>query len=241
MRRNDLTQEWIATAQLLELRPGDVVLDSQTEGDALLPILHSEVTERGKSIGMTFGQTSQQKATAQKEEYGLEEVEIIAAHPIKTPFKDARFHGVVVRHTMGFPALEPIIKEMWRITKSGGKIIFIHTEWNIELPGITDSEQAMLDSLKSKCCKNGRDFFDRVSSFGDKKTWREIRIDVFTVANREKASIRYGYDWRTMLKDQLSRSRRYETRDILDFITKLENTRGSKVSAERYMCLGVKS
>jgi ubiquinone/menaquinone biosynthesis C-methylase UbiE len=241
MRRNDFTAEWIALSQLLELRPGDMVLDAQTDADALLPILATEVTERGTCVGMGFGQQALKDAMEQCEEYGMSEVEIVAAHPIHTPFRDARFHGVILRHTFGFPAIEPIADEMVRITRSGGKIIFRHTDWQIQLPHTSPEEEAMIEVLNSKCCKDGRDFFQRIQKLHP-GVWRETRIDVFTVSSRESRSYRrYSYDWRTMLKEQLARSRRFDTRQILDLIERLENTRGSKVSADRYIILGVKS
>jgi ubiquinone/menaquinone biosynthesis C-methylase UbiE len=243
MRRNDLTPEWIALAQLLELRPGDTALDAQSDGDALLPILATEVTERGTCVGMTFGQQAFQKVQAQREEYGMDEVEVVAAHPIQTPFRDDRFHAVVVRHTLGFPSLEPVVLEMSRITRSGGKVIFRHTEWNVELPEATEEELEMLETLKSRCCSGGRNFFARFEKFSQNHHWREVRVDVFTIAHSagKSPSRRYNYDWRTMMKEQLVRTRRFETRPILDLITRIEETEDAHAIAERYVIMGIKA
>lgn len=241
MRRNDFTNEFLSLTTLLELRPGDIALDAQTEADTLLPILYHEVTERGRPVGMCFGQDTLDKVQRQIEKMGIERVEVIAAHPIKMPFKNELFHGVVLRHDLGFPRIEDVHAEMWRISKSGARIIARHTEWTIKLPRATDEEQQLIDALRPPSSADGRDFFERFQNFR-LNAWREVRMDVFTIATRDpRANARYGYDWRTLLRDQLTRTRKYTPREILSLIERLEHTRGAKVVVDRYLCLGIKT
>lgn len=240
MRRNDFSLEYFSLVSLLELRPGEVVLDAQSEPDALLPILYHEVTERGRVVGMAFGQHTFKQVRQQLDKMGLHKVELYPRHPTRPEFRSELFHAVVLRTTLGLPNLERPLAEMRRIAKPGARCIARHTQWTLKLPRASELEEEMMAALQPPCCEDGRDFFRRFESFTP-KAWRDVRYDVFTIATRDpRASTRYNYDWRTLMRDQLLRTRQYTPRQILDLIDRLEHTRGAKVVVDRYLALGIK-
>lgn len=242
MRKNDYTPEYFSLVSLLDLRPGDLFLDCQVEADLLLPIAHSEVTDRGRTIGMAFGAETIGRVQKMLEKHDLDQVEIVAAHPaVAIPFKDELFHAVVLRHDLGVRRLDIAFNEMWRVSKPGARVVARHMEWSVKLPRATEHEERMLQSLRAPGVADGKEFFERFKAAAP-RGWRDVRMDVFTIATRDpRANTRYNYDWRTLMRDQLQRQRVYTPRDILSLIERLEDTRGAKVVVDRYLILAIKS
>jgi hypothetical protein len=245
MRKNDLSHEWVNLVKQLDLRPGDAAIDLQTAADRLLPILNWEVTDggrcRGRTVAMTFGKQTLEQVAQQIEEQQLASVKLVAAHPSSPPFADDKFHAVIMRTTDGVPNLPAAVAHAHRIGKAGARVAVRHTDWTVELPKATEQEQTLLAALKPSCCDDGRHLFDTFTHFNP-RAWTDVRYDVFTAGHRDsRQKTRHPYDWRTMLKEQLARARAFSSREILDLIERLENTRGAKVVADRYVAVGVKA
>jgi hypothetical protein len=155
-------------------------------------------------------------------------------------FDDSFFHAIVLRNTQGLMNFERPMLQAERALKPGGRIVARHTQWDVQLPKASDKELEMIETLAPRSASGGTDFFHRFEKIAS-RGWREVRYDVYTVATRDpRGYARHDYDWRTMLRDQLNRTRSFSPRETLDLIEKLEATRGAKVSIDRYLALGIK-
>ena len=227
---------------LLNLHSGDLVLDAQTEYDLMLRFVHDRTGSFGRAVGLCAGRTTGEKVHEQLEKWNLKGIELVLGHPAThlQPFDDNFFHGVVVRNSQFLMNLERPLMQVERITRSGGRVVVRHTEWDVALPKATEKEKEMLETLKPKAYTDGNELFARFERI-PARGWREVRYDVYTVATRDpRGSARHDYDWRTMLRDQITKARIFTPRETLDLIERLENTRGAKVSIDRWLALGIK-
>jgi len=241
MKRIDPHLELSNMITLLDLRPGEIMLDAQTEPDQLLRFAHDRVGARGVCIGLAFGQTTAEEVREQLARWELPNVQLVIGHPaMPLDMKNDRFHGLILRHTGGIPRLQAAFHNLERLAKPGARILVRHTDWNIKLPRVTEREQEMIDALKAPGARDGRDFFAQFENF-PARPWRDFRVDVYTVASRDpRQPVRYGYNWRKMMREQLNRARVFEPREQLDLIARLDETRGAKVTVDRYLALAVK-
>lgn len=227
---------------LLDLRKGEMMLDSQTEPDLLLRFAHDRTGTHGRAVGMCFGQDTVNEVEDQLDRWDLEGIEMMIGHPSQAiALPETSCSGVILRHTSRLLNLEPVLTNLTRITKGNGRVLARHTQWDITLPKATEREEEMLESLKSPGCEDGKDFFARFAALDFGRLWREVKYDVYTVASRDpRASCRHDYDWRTMLRDHLGKARVFSPREMLDLIERLQSTRGARVTVDRYLALGVK-
>lgn len=242
MRRVDPNPELLTMAALLSLQNGDLVLDAQTEPDLMLRFIHDRTGSFGRAMGMSIGKETFARSEGQVEKWGLRGIEVELGHPAThlQNFDPDFFHGVVLRNTQSLVSLERPMMQVERILKPGGRVVARHTQWEVQLPKATEKELEMLETLAPKSVENGNDFFHRFERIPE-RGWREVRYDVYTVATRDPRGVaRHDYDWRTMLRDQLNRARAFTPRETLDLIERLEDTRGAKVSIDRYLALGIK-
>lgn len=241
MKKIDPNAELLHMVELLDLRAGDIVLDAQTEADHLLRFAHDRTGDRGRLIGMAFGQNTFKEAAELVDSWGISNIQLMIGHPsMPVNLKQGLCHGLILRSTHGIPRLNVAINALDYLAKPGARILLRHTEWNTHLPKATEREQEMLAALKPQCVQDGQDFF-RQAVNPKIYRWRDVRYDVYTVANRDsKASVRYNYDWRRMVREQLGKARVFTPREILDLIDRLEQTRGAKVSVDRYLALAIK-
>lgn len=226
--------------RLLDLRQGEIVLDAQADADLLLPMAAQVVGDRGRAIGLAFGQRAMSRLEELMKERP-ERVELMPMHPSNTSFKDRLFHGVVLRHTGGMRQLGGLLSEMHRVTKPSGRVVACHTQWECFLPKASEREEELLRLLISPAVTDGFQFFTQFRHHPS--WWSDVRLDVYGVANRDKQAQMHGrfkYDWRTMLRDQVGKDRGVEPREVLDLIERLENTRGARVRVERYLALGIR-
>lgn len=241
MKPIDPNPELKHLVDLLELRPGEIVLDAQTDADLLLRFAYEQVGERGRCVGMAYGQSTVKESKEQIERWGYDNVHLLVGHPaMAVELKKELCHGVILRHSHGLARLQPVFANLDHVARPGARVLVRHTDWNLHLPKATEREQEMLDAMHAPGVKDGRDFFDQFAAFSP-RGWREVRMDVYAVASRDpRASVRYGYDWRKMMRDHLGRARVFTPREILDLISRLEHTRSAKVTVERYLALGIK-
>ncbi len=241
MRRIDPNPELLNMVGLLGLRSGDTMLDAQTGDDLLLRFAHDRSGDFGRAVGMCFGQETVAAVQEQLERWDLQGIEMMVAHPSQPiQLADNSCNGIILRHTSRLVNLENVFANLMLITKKNGRIVVRHTQWDIHLPHATEREQEMIDALASPGCRDGKEFFHRFSEVDRGRSWREVRFDVYTVASRDpRASTRHDYDWRTMLREQLGAARSFSPREMLDLIERLNDTRGAKVTVDRYLALGI--
>jgi len=227
---------------LLDLRNGEMMLDSQSEADLLLRFAHDRTGTFGRAVGMCFGQDTVNAVGEQTRRWDTEGIEMMIGHPSQPiALPENSCSGVILRHTNRLLNLEPVFFNLIRVTKSNGRVLARHTNWEVKLPKATQQEEELLAALNSPGCTDGKNFFNQFANIDYGRSWRDVRYDVYTVASRDaRASRRYDYDWRTMMRDQLGKSRIFSPRQMLDLIERLQNTRGARVTADRYLALGIK-
>lgn len=227
---------------LLDLRSGEMMLDSQTEPDLLLRFAHDRTGTYGRAVGMCFGQDTVNEVEEQLDRWNLEGIEMMIGHPSQPiALPENSCSGAILRHTNRLLKLDPVFMNLARITKSNGRVLARHTQWDVNLPKATEREEEMLQALGSPGCEDGKDFFNRFAALDFGRAWRDVRYDVYTVASRDpRATCRHDYDWRTMMRDQLGKARVFSPREMLDLIERLQGTRGARVTVDRYLALGVK-
>lgn len=239
MKRNDTQAELYHAVSLLNLRPRECVIDVKTEPDKLLPIMNFFVTEHGRTVGASFGKASLQATRSMLDEESLDHVETVAAHAYSLPFRDGQFHAAMIRDTHGLTSPKQAIAEAHRIVRDAGRVLARHTQWEIDTPRMTDEDREMIAALTHPAYTDGLQFL-RDFAAPTNRWWSHLHFDCYCVTNRDvRDKNRHNYDWRTMLRDQLLKHPGFESKQIIEFISRLERTRGSKVRAERWMAVGV--
>ncbi len=239
---NDTTREWHAALDTLELRAGEVFLDAQAEADPLLLLAAERVGPRGRTVGCQFGARRLAATQAMVDASGVR-VELQPASPLRLPFRDALFHGVVLRSTMGLRNVKAACAELWRVAKPGARVYLRHTDWHIHLPRVTADERAMISALQGAGARDGWFFFEQLQALHSRysASWQEMRFDVFDATNRDgRTRTRYDYDWRSLLEEDLRRLNRFEEAEITALLDRLSAARGARVIAERFVAVVVK-
>ena len=111
-------------ANLLELRKGDKVLDVATGTGKNLPILREMVGENGLVVGVDISTSMLRYARKIAKRY--QNVVLIRANASHLPIKDNYFDGVF--HVGGintFEEKELAIREMFRVARTGAKIVIV--------------------------------------------------------------------------------------------------------------------
>ena len=242
MRRIDPNPELLNMVGLLGLRNGEMLLDAQTEPDLLLRFAHDRTGTYGRAIGMCFGQDTVNEVEDQIDRWDTEGIEMMIGHPSnQIALPDSSCSGVILRHTQRLLKLDSVFTNLTRVAKPSGKVLVRHTQWEVHLPKATEREEEMIASLTSHGCSDGKEFFARFEALDYGRVWREVRYDVYTVASRDaRAASRHDYDWRTLMRDQLGKARTFSPREMLDLIERLQDTRGARVTVDRYLALGLK-
>ena len=120
------------TYQLMRTQPGDAVLDVGCgPGTDTIPLAHS-VGPTGRVVGVDFDETMVSEAEARARDAGVSDrVQHRQADATALPFDDDTFDSA--RSERLFQHLrdpEAALREMFRVTKSGGAVVVLDTDWS---------------------------------------------------------------------------------------------------------------
>ncbi|WP_044749067.1 demethylmenaquinone methyltransferase [Bacillus alveayuensis] len=116
------------TMKRMNVRPGSECLDVCCgTADWTIALAHA-AGKNGKVIGLDFSKNMLSIGEQKVKEQNLENVELIWGNAMELPFEDNRFDYV----TIGFglrnvPDYMQVLKEMYRVTKPGGKVVCLET------------------------------------------------------------------------------------------------------------------
>jgi ubiquinone/menaquinone biosynthesis C-methylase UbiE len=116
------------TIELLALRPGSTVLDVGCgTGASALPAAEV-VGPGGRVIGVDLAQSLLDRAKAKADQRQLRNVEFLLGDMTNLGYPDHHFDAVVSVFSIFFvPDMEGLVRELWRMVRSGGKLAI--TTW----------------------------------------------------------------------------------------------------------------
>jgi len=112
----------------MNVKEGSKALDVCTgTGDWAIALADATGT-RGEVIGLDFSKNMLKIAQNKQEEHGLKQLTLIQGNAMELPFEDHSFDYV----TIGFglrnvPDYLTVLREMYRVTKPGGKVVCLET------------------------------------------------------------------------------------------------------------------
>ncbi len=117
------------------LKQGEVVLDLGCGAGLDLYFYAKAVGENGKVYGLDISEDMVNKAKANMETAGIENAEIKCGHSDSLPFKDSFFDVVASNGIYNLsPDKEAVMREVFRVLKSGGRTVFSEVVLKDKLP-----------------------------------------------------------------------------------------------------------
>jgi demethylmenaquinone methyltransferase/2-methoxy-6-polyprenyl-1,4-benzoquinol methylase len=146
--------------------------------------LAEAVGKDGEVIGLDFSKNMLSVAEEKKEEMDIKQLQFIHGNAMELPFSDQVFDYV----TIGFglrnvPDYQKVLKEMYRVTKPGGKVVCLETSQ----PSLIGFRQLyyfyfrfimpLLGRLLAKSYKEYAWLHESAKDFPDKKELRQMFLD----------------------------------------------------------------
>ncbi len=113
----------VVAAELLDIQPGDRVLEVGVGTGLTLPFFPSSCT----IVGIDLSEHMLKKARKNIASHGMKNVEILKMDALKMGFPDDSFDRVIAAYVVSVvPDPVQALREMMRVCKKGGKIVFIN-------------------------------------------------------------------------------------------------------------------
>jgi len=113
----------VVSVDLLGIKPGDKVLEVGVGTGLTLPFFPQDCTV----VGMDLSEHMLAKAHQKVETHGMENVEIMQMDAMNLDFPDDHFDSVIAAYVISVvPDPVQVLKEMSRVCKKDGKIVFIN-------------------------------------------------------------------------------------------------------------------
>jgi arsenite methyltransferase len=113
---------------LLDLHPGDAVLDIGTGPGFLAAEIAAEVGPSGRVEGIDRSQDM--LALARRRCHGLPQVALHEADALQLPFPSASFEAAAIVQVYEFiPQIAAALGELHRVLRPGGRAVIVDTEW----------------------------------------------------------------------------------------------------------------
>lgn len=127
------------SVELLELRPGDRVLDVGCGNGSELRALAQIVGPEGRVVGLDRSRSLIAEAAARGLE-AVEPVELVTADAHALPFPDRSFGACRADRTLQHLARpEVALAEMARVTEGGGRVLVTESRWGLVAPDLDPS------------------------------------------------------------------------------------------------------
>lgn len=113
----------VVATELLNVQPGDKVLEVGVGTGLTLPFFPSDC----KIVGIDLSEHMLEKAHKKIKSHGMENVEILKMDATALDFPDDSFDCTIAAYVISVvPDPVKVLREMLRVTKKGGKIVFIN-------------------------------------------------------------------------------------------------------------------
>ncbi|WP_066172411.1 methyltransferase domain-containing protein [Bacillus marinisedimentorum] len=241
----DIIEQWKAYFNLLDIAPGQSVLDiGCNTGDAehLLLGVYPFVD---KAVGLDNSEARIIRARQNWEDKGRNaRIEFVVGDAMALPFPDNSFDRVICAEVLEWVAEpEKAIEEMYRVLKPGGKAAVIHTDFDTQVfstenPGRTRKIiHAFADSGPDGII--GR----KLSGMIGNSSFSKVESHIHTLINREFNKYTYSYSMARMMRHWLAEENMfelYELGDWLDELKRMHRSGSFYYSVNRNICTGWK-
>lgn len=125
----DMIEQREAVIKLLELQPGENVLDVGSGPGFLASAMAERVGRAGEVCGVDI---SQELLALAVERYRAQaQLKFLRADAAKLPFPDAYFDVVVITQVLEYlQDVRPALLEMQRVLRPGGRVLILDTDWD---------------------------------------------------------------------------------------------------------------
>ncbi|MEW6301456.1 MAG: methyltransferase domain-containing protein [Thermodesulfobacteriota bacterium] len=143
----------------LDLRPGLSVLDVGSGPGYMALELGRRVGAGGSVTGVDINATFVSKATERAREHGLPQVRFQHAAFPPLPFADRAFDRAFCKNVLEYvDSAEETLQEIARVTRPGGKVVLIDSDWDMLALDVTDEalHDRILHAVKTTATREPR-------------------------------------------------------------------------------------
>lgn len=113
----------VVSVDMLKIQPGEKILEVGVGTGLTLPFFPEECN----IVGIDLSKHMLDKAKHKVESHGMKNVEIMQMDAMKLDFPDNHFDSIIAAYVISVvPDPAQVLKEMMRVCKKGGKIVFIN-------------------------------------------------------------------------------------------------------------------
>ena len=207
----DIIEQWKYYYQLLEIEPGDRILDIGCHvGDPAL-FLYKQYPYVKEIVGVDKDKKKIEYAKDRFNENENTPINFITGDALDLPFGDNSFEKVICAETIEWIELSSkAIEEIYRVLKPGGIALIIHTDFDTQVFNTNNLKRTrniiheftdmgpngiIGRELRELCIKGG---------------FKEIEFEVYTLINDKYDENYYSYKLSKMMKEWL------ESEDLID-------------------------
>lgn len=165
----------------LDLQPGLSVLDVGSGPGYMALELGRRVGASGLVMGVDINATFVSQATERAQAQGLAQVRFQRAAFPPLPFADCCFDRTFCKNVLEYvDSAEETVREIARVTKSGGKVVLIDSDWDMLALDVTDEalHERILHAVKTTATREpriGRKLYCLCKTAG----LREVTVRIF--------------------------------------------------------------
>jgi arsenite methyltransferase len=202
-------------------QPGETILDVGCGTGVNALAIAKLVGSSGKVIGIDNSEAmlklARAGAAADNVEYRLMPVEHM-------DFADNSFDGVVCTQVLGYLAdAIPVIRDLLRVVKPGGRVFIAETDWDTLAYCIADKELQRKVTLAFADHHGDGWVGRRLYQWCEKAGPREIELHPYVIHNAEYSARRYGGPLSYVIRDYLLRTRKWPESEVKRWLQQLSD------------------
>lgn len=202
-------------------KPGEAILDVGCGTGVNSLAIAKLAGPSGKVIGIDNSEAmlklAQAGASAENVEYRLMPVEHM-------DFPDNSFDGVVCTQVLGYLAdAIPIIRDMLRVVKPGGRLFVAETDWDTLAYCIADKELQRKVTLAFADHHGDGWVGRRLYHWCEQAGAREIELHPYVIHNAEYSARRYGGPLSYVIRDYLLRTKKWPEAEVKRWLQQLSD------------------